>query len=89
MHAQRGKVIGFVAVVVVVISTKITKSLELGVFASYNCRKMQEISKKMTLVSRCLIKATKGVNHANRVPLTDTPIYHTRSSYYSFYAVII
>ena len=31
---------GKVIVVVVVVSTKITRSLELGVFASYNCRKM-------------------------------------------------
>ena len=35
-HVQGGKVIVFV---IVVVSTKITRSLELGIFASYNCHK--------------------------------------------------
>ena len=36
-YAQRGKVIGSVVVVVVLVSTKIAGSRNLGVFASANC----------------------------------------------------
>ena len=36
-HAQRGKVIGRVVVVVVVVSTKIARARILGEFTSANC----------------------------------------------------
>ena len=62
VHAQRGKVIGFV-VVVVVVSTKIARSGILGEFVSANCSYGVGNRKKMRIwVSKLSIRDHESYN---------------------------
>ena len=82
-EAQRGKVIG--SVVVVVVSTKITRSRSLGKFASANCSYVSETKRKCVYVRRgCPNRTTKAIN---RVILFVTPISHTHSKYLHIHAL--
>ena len=79
-HAQRGKVIGFVvAVVVVVVSTKITRSGILGEFASAICSYGVGNRKKTRVRASRLSKR----DHETYTScfLLVTPISHTHNSY--------
>ena len=67
MHAQRGKVIG--SVIVVVVSTKIARSRVLGEFASANCSQgvmnRKKTRERANVRRGCAKGTTKAINHAS------------------------
>ena len=83
-HAQRGKVIGSV-VVVVVVSTKIARSRILGEFASANCRYDVENRKKTCVRASKLSK--RGHESYKSCFVLVTPISHTHSNYLHMHAL--
>ena len=78
-HAQRGKVIGFVVVVVVVVSTKIARSGILGEFASTNCSYGVGNRKKTRVWASRLSK--RDHESYKSCSLMVTPISHAHSNY--------
>ena len=79
-HAQRGKVIGFV--VVVVVSTKIARSRILDKFASANCS-YGVGNRKETRVRASRLSKRDHKSYESCFLLV-TPISHTHSNYLSY-----
>ena len=82
-HAQRGKVIGSV-VVVVVVSTKIARSRILGEFASANCSD-GVINRKKTRERASRLSKRDHESYKSCFLLV-TPISHTHSNYLHMHA---
>ena len=76
-HAQRGKIIG--SVIVVVVSTKIAKSRLLDEFASANCS--QGVRNRKKTYERASRLSTRDHESYKSCFLLVTPISHAHSNY--------